>query len=254
MADQENSTLSDASQSDTVTRLRHKLADQKERIAALARGREESMETIAALRQELALVRTERDRLSEQLTALESMQTATLTLDDRDISDETDAQLGSMASIDDLMATFSGADNVLSPSHSTSRVEADSDAQVQEMLSPDKMLLGSRRDVAPRLEEQYLVLLDPGRNSKCPLDQELLTIGRSESADIKIDGDFISRIHARVLRIGMDSVVEDAGSKNGIHINGEKVGRHRLLHGDLLRIGNVSFRFVDTRFGDGVPD
>lgn len=254
MSDQEATTVGDDSLRETVNRLRRKLADQQERIAALARGREESLETIAELREELALVRSERDRLRAELTTMEGMQTATLALDEKSIGDETDAQLGEMPSIDDLMATFSGANNVLSPSHSTSKVELDGDGQVQEMLSPDQMLLGSRRREAAPAEEQYLVLLEPGQNAKCPLDQELLTIGRSESADIKVEGDFISRIHARVLRIGMDSVVEDAGSKNGIHVNGDRVGRHKLVHGDLLRIGNVSFRFVDTRFGSSDAD
>jgi pSer/pThr/pTyr-binding forkhead associated (FHA) protein len=47
----------------------------------------------------------------------------------------------------------------------------------------------------------------------------------------------------------MDSVIEDAGSKNGTRVNGELVQRHVLKHGDLLRVGSVSFRYVDTATG-----
>jgi pSer/pThr/pTyr-binding forkhead associated (FHA) protein len=77
----------------------------------------------------------------------------------------------------------------------------------------------------------------------------LLTIGRSDSADIKIDGDYISRIHSRILRIGMDSVIEDADSKNGTRVNGEIIERHVLKHGDLIRVGTANFRFVDPAAG-----
>jgi pSer/pThr/pTyr-binding forkhead associated (FHA) protein len=114
------------------------------------------------------------------------------------------------------------------------------------MISPELIVFGSGREKASPTAERFLVLLEPGNHTKCPLDQDLLTIGRSESADIQIDGDFISRIHVRILRIGMDTVIEDAGSKNGTWVNGEQIQRRVLKHGDLIRVGSVNFRLVDS--------
>jgi len=240
--------LDDLKQS--VSKLKRKLDDQQDRIEALARGREDGMATVGELRAELALVSTERDSLRKQLTQIEGMQTETALLDESDVTDVTDAHPGELPSIDELMSTFgSNNEETLPPSHSGLKAESgsgDMSGEFQEMISPELIVFGSGKGKASPPAERFLVLLEPGNNTKCPLDQDLLTIGRSESADIKIDGDFISRIHARVLRIGMDTVIEDAGSKNGTRVNGEEVTRHVLKHGDLIRVGSVNFRLVDS--------
>lgn len=242
---------------ENLARLKRRVDDQKERIEALARGREESMAAVNKLRDELLLVARERDKLRRQLTALESMQTETQTLDESEIGDETDAHHGELPSIDELMAHFSsdGESEVVMSSHSTLQVDsADGPDTYQEMISPELIVLGSSREPARAADERFLVLLEAGNQTKCPLDQDLMTIGRSDSADIKVEGDFISRIHARILRIGMDSVIEDAGSKNGTRVNTEIIERHVLRHGDLVRIGSANFRYVDSAAGPSETD
>jgi len=239
-----------------LAKLKRKLDDQNERIEALARGREQGMVTVGQLRQELALVAADRDQLRRQLTQLEGMQTETLALDDDLIGQATGVH-GDLPSIDELMATFSGATGALSVSHSTVMVDAESvdvSGEYQEMISPDLIVLGSGAERAKAPAERYLVLIQEGTTTKCPLNQDLLTIGRSDSADIKIDGDYISRIHSRILRIGMDSVIEDADSKNGTRVNGEIIERHVLKHGDLIRVGTANFRFVDPATGPAEGD
>lgn len=231
-------------------KLKRKVDDQRERIEALARGREQGMAAVSELRAELALVAAERDRLRKQLTDLEGMQTETQSFDEFDVGEPGEKHHGELPSIDELMSSFSGNDRAALQSHSTLTVESgtgDTSGEYQEMISPELIVLGSDREKSkvPQ-EERFLVLLGSGNHIKCPLNEDLLTIGRSESADIKIDGDFISRIHARILRIGMDSVLEDAGSKNGTWVNGEQIERHVLKHGDLIRVGSGNFRFVDT--------
>lgn len=234
----------------SLGKLKSKLDDQRQRIEALARGREEGMAAVSELRAELALVAAERDRLRKQLTDLEGMQTETQSFDEFDVGESGDKHEGELPSIDELMSSFSGNDRAALQSHSTLTVESsagDSSGEYQEMISPELIVLGSDREKAKvSQEERFLVLLESDNHIKCPLNEDLLTIGRSESADIKIDGDFISRIHARILRIGMDSVLEDAGSKNGTWVNGEQIERHVLKHGDLIRVGSGNFRFVDT--------
>ena len=238
----------------TLAKLQRKLDDQNARIEALARGREKGMAAVSQLRDELALVAADRDRLRRQLTALEDMQTETMALDEKLLDEITGSDQTAIPTIDELMATFSGARGALAASHATVSVASDTADNVgdsdeyQEMISPDLIVLGSVRQKAIS-PARYLVLIEPGNNTKCPLDQDLLTIGRSDSADIKVEGDYISRIHSRILRIGMDSVLEDADSKNGTRVNGELVERHVLKHGDLIRIGTANFRFVDPAAG-----
>lgn len=235
----------------TLAKLQRKLDDQNARIESLARGREKGMAAVSQLRDELALVASDRDRLRRQLTAIEDMQTETMALDEKVLDEVTGSDQTVIPTIDELMAAFSGARGALAASHSTVSVAseaADISGEYQEMISPDLIVLGSVRQNAMS-PGRYLVLIEPGNNTKCPLDQDLLTIGRSESADIKVEGDYISRIHSRVLRIGMDSVLEDADSKNGTRVNGELIERHVLKHGDLIRIGTANFRFVDPAAG-----
>jgi len=243
----------------TVVRLKRQIEDQNQRIAKLARGREESMQRVNELRTELALVCAERDKLRTALTAADNAQIETIAFDDSELPAFAESAQVGAASIDDLMTSLSGEDTTtaaiaahrvddLGPRFGDSLGSADS-GQYQEMISPDLIVLGPRRERGAG-NQRYLVLIRDGSESRCPLDQELMTIGRSDSADIQIDGDFISRIHARVLRIGMDSVIEDAGSKNGTRVNGDSVRRHVLKCGDLVRVGSVSFRYIDTAASD----
>jgi pSer/pThr/pTyr-binding forkhead associated (FHA) protein len=77
-------------------------------------------------------------------------------------------------------------------------------------------------------------------------DREQMTVGRAAAADIVLDWDTeVSRLHAELGRIGRDWTVSDDGlSRNGTHVNGERViGRRRLQDGDVLRFGQTSAIF-----------
>ena len=69
-------------------------------------------------------------------------------------------------------------------------------------------------------------------------------IGRTPDNDLRIDEDFISRRHAVILASAESAIVEDLNSTNGVFVNGEQVTRRELREGDLLTIGQTSFRYV----------
>jgi pSer/pThr/pTyr-binding forkhead associated (FHA) protein len=76
---------------------------------------------------------------------------------------------------------------------------------------------------------------------------ERVTVGRGASSDVWLDWDTeVSRLHAELERIGQDWTVSDDGlSRNGTHVNGERVvGRRRLRDRDMVRFGRtvVAFR------------
>jgi len=69
-------------------------------------------------------------------------------------------------------------------------------------------------------------------------DGAQLTIGRVRSANIHVDSERASRIHARISRRGPQLTIEDAGSRNGTWVNGAAItAPHRLASGDEIVIG-----------------
>jgi len=72
-----------------------------------------------------------------------------------------------------------------------------------------------------------------------------VTIGRADENTITLDGDeYASGHHARI-EAGRDGIwLHDLQSTNGTSVNGQPVeGRHRLLEGDLVRVGDTELRF-----------
>jgi len=72
------------------------------------------------------------------------------------------------------------------------------------------------------------------------------TIGRSSGCEIPVNGDGLSRRHARLMFVQNVWVLQDLGSTNGSSVNGKLVTSQQLADGDLLEIGSAVFRFQLT--------
>lgn len=72
------------------------------------------------------------------------------------------------------------------------------------------------------------------------------TIGREPGNQILIEGDEkgISRRHAKIFVTPESVLVEDLFSRNGTFINETRIKKSQLIEGDLVRFGNVVFKFV----------
>jgi serine/threonine protein kinase len=90
-----------------------------------------------------------------------------------------------------------------------------------------------------------LVTTIDGRKQEYGLDKEI-TFGRSSKNTIRIGGSKASREHARIIRRGDAYVLDDLNSSNGTYINNVKIESQSLNHGDVVRIGEQEFTFVDT--------
>src|SRR5262249_39273406 len=65
-----------------------------------------------------------------------------------------------------------------------------------------------------------------------------LSVGRSPDSDVRLDGLQISNHHARFVRTNGSVSVEDAGSTNGVYVNGERIsGRRPVQLSDVIQIG-----------------
>ncbi|NDP42488.1 MAG: FHA domain-containing protein [Aromatoleum sp.] len=82
---------------------------------------------------------------------------------------------------------------------------------------------------------------------QCWLDKDRLTVGRGTGNDVVIDDPAASREHAAITCVGNDHIVEDLQSSNGTFVNGTRIIRHILQHGDVVEFGALHLRYVNPR-------
>ncbi len=73
-------------------------------------------------------------------------------------------------------------------------------------------------------------------------------VGRDGDCAVRIDSVTISRRHARIVVTDGEAVVEDLGSKNGTHVNGQRVTEPVVLEDrDKIEVGSVTmtYRLMD---------
>jgi hypothetical protein len=75
------------------------------------------------------------------------------------------------------------------------------------------------------------------------LTMDRAVIGRAREVDIQVSDPNVSRRHAELRREGVDWVVVDLGSTNGIEVNGRKVKRAQLEDGDRISMGQTELVF-----------
>ncbi len=134
------------------------------------------------------------------------------------------------------------------------RLEAAAESAANEDMLPMDLLLDDSPneivDVGDRTHiegPRKLVITLGGEAIDYPIVKNIMTIGRGHESDIRIASHFVSRIHAKVSTKGIATIIEDAGSKNGILVNSERVKRRVLRHGDVVNIGGeLNLRFVDA--------
>lgn len=82
-----------------------------------------------------------------------------------------------------------------------------------------------------------------------PLIKRRVTVGRSKQNDIHIANSTVSGQHAQIVQIDGKYYVEDLLSTNGTFVNGDKIVRHELEFGDVVRIGQHELKFADDLQG-----
>jgi hypothetical protein len=98
-------------------------------------------------------------------------------------------------------------------------------------------------NLEPRLVVEASPALEVGRI--IPLEGGV-TIGRSEAAELSIADQFVSHMHARILRRGAYHWVQDLGSTNGTFLNDRRIDADAQLKvHDALRIGQTILRYQE---------
>lgn len=99
----------------------------------------------------------------------------------------------------------------------------------------------SRRTALPG---SYLGFEDAdGAEHLIPIDGDVLHLGRSSSAEIRIEDIRVSRRHAIVSRYADQMRVLDDASSSGTYVNGRSIVATTLTDGDVIRLGRVAFTY-----------
>ena len=103
------------------------------------------------------------------------------------------------------------------------------------------------RGIRPRPERPHLleVIDGPGKGRRYVLEKHAYDLGRGVKAALQLDSEEVSRLHARLSRADGEYTVEDAGSRNGIRLNGVKVHAALLRDGDEIQLGDVVLRYLE---------
>jgi hypothetical protein len=78
-----------------------------------------------------------------------------------------------------------------------------------------------------------------GFNKTYFLEKHIIKIGRSSDNDIIIPDRTVSGSHAVINKEGDFYMVQDAGSTNGVFVNGKKITKHRLRSKDRIKLGSA---------------
>jgi hypothetical protein len=118
-------------------------------------------------------------------------------------------------------------------------------AATKAKAQPDHWLAGVRESIGQA--GKYLALFADGRSRVMELSDGWSRIGRSRSADIRLDDPTVSRRHAVVVQTPEGELrVLDDRSMNGICVNGEAVDWSPLQDGDELQIGRYVLTVIES--------
>lgn len=96
----------------------------------------------------------------------------------------------------------------------------------------------------------FVALHADGRAHMFELAQGWSRVGRSASADIRLDDPTVSRRHAVIVRTAEGELrVLDDRSMNGIAVNGEGIDWSSLADGDELQVGRYTLHVIEREPG-----
>ena len=82
---------------------------------------------------------------------------------------------------------------------------------------------------------------------QCFVDKERLGVGRDPTNQIVVDDPSVSREHAAIVPVGNDHILEDLASANGTFVNGTRMSRRILQHGDVVEFGAFHLRYLNLK-------
>lgn len=86
--------------------------------------------------------------------------------------------------------------------------------------------------------------IDAGVEKELP-EEGSVTIGRRSSCDLVLRVDSVSREHCRIDRADGQYWLYDNGSSNGTLLNGLRIEKAKLVHGDVITLDRVTLEYLE---------
>lgn len=93
------------------------------------------------------------------------------------------------------------------------------------------------------MSAKLILTLDGAIIREYPVTKDSLSIGRKHGNDIQLNDMTVSGRHALITSLVGNTYVEDLGSTNGTLLNGKRVSKLLLKHGDVIQIGTHQFTY-----------
>ncbi len=101
---------------------------------------------------------------------------------------------------------------------------------------------------------KLLEIVDDNVTREHRLKEDVFAIGRNPDNQLQPDNTSVSGNHATIsltpspyLDGTMEVSVEDLDSTNGTLVNGKRVKKQLLKHGDMLALGSLNLKFIDEQ-------
>lgn len=100
---------------------------------------------------------------------------------------------------------------------------------------------------------KLIMTLDGAIIREYPITKESLSIGRKHGNDIQLNDLTVSGRHSMFTVVGENTFVDDLGSTNGTLLNGGRVAKSPVKHGDIIQVGNYQFTYYDNDTAEYEP-
>jgi hypothetical protein len=93
---------------------------------------------------------------------------------------------------------------------------------------------------------KLIMTLDGAVVREYPIEKETVSIGRKHGNDVQLNDLTVSGRHSLITMTGQNASVDDLGSTNGTLLNGARVAKSAVKHGDIIQVGNFQFTYFDN--------
>jgi pSer/pThr/pTyr-binding forkhead associated (FHA) protein len=87
---------------------------------------------------------------------------------------------------------------------------------------------------------------------QCFLDKDRVGVGRDAHNQVVVDDPAVAGEQAEIISIGNDHILEDRQTASGTFVNGRRVERHILQHGDVVELGSFYLRYLNPRVASAI--
>jgi pSer/pThr/pTyr-binding forkhead associated (FHA) protein len=93
---------------------------------------------------------------------------------------------------------------------------------------------------------KLIITLDGAIIREYLINKDSISIGRKHGNDIQLNDLTVSGRHSMITISDNSAYVDDLGSTNGTLLNGARISKSIIKHGDLLQVGNYQFTYFEN--------